>query len=188
MAKFAQTPRLRRPMSDEQRAKLSATQRAYVANDPRWEAHRRKLAAANEANRRILAPDEVQIIVGLRQDGYSYSLIADKIGICEDVIVRELKALNISTARVPVSAEQRAKMSANQLLATKRRMTLFPNEVQMFIEMRKKGRTISYIAEEIGITEKVLSRELRALNISTARVKSDRRARRSVGFWRSFDD
>jgi hypothetical protein len=118
MAKFAQNPRLRRPMSIEQRAKLSAAQRAYVANDPRWEEHRRKLAAANEANR----------------------------------------------------------------------MTLFDNEVELFVAMRKKGRTISYIAEEIGISSEVLVRELRALNFSTAPVKPDRRARRGKGFWRSFDE
>jgi DNA-binding NarL/FixJ family response regulator len=176
-------------MSAEQRAKLSATQRAYVANDPRWEEHRRKLAAANEAHRRTLAPEEVPTIVGLRRDGYSYGRIADEIGICEEVIARELKALNISPAR-PVSAELRAKLSANQknIVATNRRMTLYPNEVEMFLELRKKGRTISYISEEIGISEKVLVRELRALNVSTARIKPDRRPRRGAGFWRSFDE
>ena len=39
-------PRKRPPMSAEQRAKLSIAQRAYVANDPRWAEHRRKLAAS----------------------------------------------------------------------------------------------------------------------------------------------
>ena len=38
-------------MSAEQRVKLSIAQRAYVANDPRWPDHRRKLAAAQEAQR-----------------------------------------------------------------------------------------------------------------------------------------
>ena len=113
----AQTPRKRRPMSEEQRAKLSAAQRAYVANDPRWSEHRRKLAAAQEA----------------------------------------------------------------------RRMTLWPNEVAAIVDMRRKGRTFSYIAEEIGVCRDVIGRELTALGISTAHVKSDRRARRGHGFWRSFD-
>jgi hypothetical protein len=38
-APFAQ-PRKRRPMSAEHRAKLSAAQLAYIANDPRWADHR----------------------------------------------------------------------------------------------------------------------------------------------------
>jgi len=107
----------RQPMSTEQRAKLAIAQRAYVANDPRWLEHRRKLAAAQEA----------------------------------------------------------------------RRMTLFENEVTAIVAMRKKGRTFSYIAEEIGIGRDVIRRELRVRGISTAPVKADRRARRGRGFWRCFD-
>jgi hypothetical protein len=108
----------RQPISAEQRIKLSIAQRAYVANDPRWPEHRRKLAAAQEA----------------------------------------------------------------------RRMTLFENEVTAIVAMRKKGRTFSYIAEEIGIDRHVIRRELQARGISTAPVKADRRARRGRGFWRCFDD
>ena len=110
-------PRKRPPTSAEQRAKLSAAQKAYVANDPRWTEHRRKLAAAQEA----------------------------------------------------------------------RRMTLWENEIAAIIEMRRKGRTFSYIAEEIGVCRDVIIRELMALGIATTRVKSDRRARRGRGFWRCFD-
>jgi hypothetical protein len=109
--------RARQPISTEQRAKLSIAQRAYVANDPRWLEHRRKLAAAQEV----------------------------------------------------------------------RRMTLFEEEVTAIVAMRKKGRTFSYIAEEIGIGRDLIRRELRALGISTAPVKADRRARRGRGFWRCFD-
>lgn len=36
----------RPPISDEQKRKLSAAQKAYVANDPRWATHRQKLADA----------------------------------------------------------------------------------------------------------------------------------------------
>src|SRR3984885_8681340 len=108
----------RPPVSQEQRQKLSAAQKAYVANDPRWAEHRRKLAAAQEA----------------------------------------------------------------------KRMTLMENEVALIVQMRKKGRTFSYIAEEIGVCREVIGRELTALGISTAPVKADRRARRGRGFWRSFDD
>ena len=110
-------PRARRPMSQEQRAKLSIAQNAYVANDPRWTEHRRKLAAAQEA----------------------------------------------------------------------RRMTLLENEVAAIIEMRKKGRTFSYIAEEIGVCREVIGRELRALGIPTSTVRADHRVRRGHGFWRCFD-
>jgi DNA-binding phage protein len=104
-------------MSQEQRAKLSSAQNAYVASDPRWAEHRRKLAAAQEA----------------------------------------------------------------------RRMTLLENEVAAIIEMRKKGRTFSYIAEEIGVCREVIGRELRALGIPTSTVRADHRARRGHGFWRCFD-
>ncbi len=107
----------RRMISAEQRAKLSAAQLAYVANDSRWAEHRRKLAAAQEA----------------------------------------------------------------------RRMTLFDNEVAAIVEMRKKGRTFSYISEEIGVCRDVITRELAALGHMIESVKSDRRARRGKGFWRSFD-
>jgi DNA-binding NarL/FixJ family response regulator len=205
VAKIAQTPRLRPVMSAEQRAKLSAAQRAYVANDPRWKEHRRKLAAANEAHRRSLLPSEVQMILEMRTEGYSFCLIADRLGVCEDVITRELKAMNIPVDRISVSAEQRAKLSAAQrayvesnpkppqrqrpnVAPSSRRMTLFTNEVQAIMEMRRKGRTFSYIAEEIGVCERVIRRELKAMNISTARVKADRRAHRGSGFWRSFDE
>jgi len=111
-------PSRRPPLSDEQRQKISAAQKAYVANDPRWAEHRRKLAAAQEA----------------------------------------------------------------------KRMTLMENEVALIVQMRKKGRTFSYIAEEIGVCRDVIGRELTALGISTAPVKADRRARRGRGFWRCFDD
>lgn len=112
------TPQKRRPpTSVEQRIKLSAAQLAYIANDPCWTEHRRKLAAAQEA----------------------------------------------------------------------RRMTLFENEVAAIVAMRKKGRSFSYIAEEIGVCRDVIARELAALGYTPERVKSDRRARRGKGFWRSFD-
>lgn len=103
--------------SADQKAKLSTAQLAYIANDPRWIEHRRKLAAAQEA----------------------------------------------------------------------RRMTLFENEVTAILEMRKKGRTFSYISEKIGVCRDVITRELAALGIATGRVRMDRRARRGKGYWRSFD-
>ena len=66
-------------------------------------------------------------------------------------------------------------------------MTLMDNEVAAILEMRRKGRTFTYIAEEIGVCRDVIGRELTALGIATARAKIDRRARRSRDFWRCFD-
>ena len=62
-------PHKRPPMSAEQRVKLSVAQRAYVAHDPRWPEHRRKLAAAQEAKRMTLFDNELATIVALRRKG-----------------------------------------------------------------------------------------------------------------------
>jgi hypothetical protein len=105
-------------MSQAQRDKLSASQRAYVQNDPRWEEHRRKLAEAQ---------------------------------IC-------------------------------------RRMTLLPNEVELIQSLRHRGRTFSYIEQEIGVCGEVIGRELKAMGIHTGCVRPGHRAKRGKGFWRSFDE
>jgi hypothetical protein len=73
-AKRAQEPRVRRLMSAEQRAKLSATQKAYAASDPRWVAHRRKLVDMNVAKRRTLSPDEIAAVVAMRNQGRTFRL------------------------------------------------------------------------------------------------------------------
>jgi hypothetical protein len=62
-------------VSEEQRQKISATQKAYVANDPRWAEHRRKLAAAQEARRMTLMENEVALIVQMRKKGRTFSYI-----------------------------------------------------------------------------------------------------------------
>jgi hypothetical protein len=141
--------RHRRPMSAEQRAKLSAAQKAYVANDPRWTEHRAKLAAWQRDPARRAA-------LSAAQSAY--------------------------IANDPRWTEHRAKLAASQP-----RLTLMDNEIALILAMRARGRTFSYISEEIGLSEKVIRRELKALGITTARVKSDRRAHRGSGFWRCFD-
>ena len=96
-----ETPRRKRcPMSAEQRAKLSLAQRAYVAHDPRWAEHRRKLAAAQEARRMTLFDNEVAAIVALRRKGRTLSYIAEEIGVCREVIGRELRARGIATDHI----------------------------------------------------------------------------------------
>jgi hypothetical protein len=109
--------RRRPPTSEEQRQKLSEAQKAYVATDPRWATHRQKLVDAQTA----------------------------------------------------------------------RRMTLSAEEFEMVLTMRSKGRTFSYIQEEIGVCHDVIRRELAERGYSTAPVRSQRRAKRGTGFWRSFD-
>ena len=87
-------------MSAEQKAKLSIAQLAYIANDARWAEHRRKLAAAQEAKRMTLLQSEVTTIIQMRKKGRTFSYIQEEIGICHDVIRRELQALGISTERI----------------------------------------------------------------------------------------
>jgi hypothetical protein len=53
--------------------------------------------------------------------------------------------------------------------------------------MRAKGRTFSYIQEEIGVCHDVIRRELAERGASTAPVRPEKRAKRGSGFWRSFD-
>jgi len=81
--------------------------------------------------------------------------------------------------------EHRRKLAEAQYA---RRIQLLPEEVARIREMRKKGRTFSYIAEELCICKEVIERELKALGISTAPVRMVRRAQRGKGFWRCFDD
>ena len=99
--------RRRCPMSAEQRAKLSLAQRAYVTHDPRWPEHRRKLAAAQLAKRMTLFDNEVAAIVALRRKGWTFSYIAEEIGVCREVISRELQAQGIDTGHI--KADRRAR-------------------------------------------------------------------------------
>jgi len=86
--------------SVEQRAQLSLAQKAYVANDPRWAEHRHKLAAAQEAKRMTLFENEVTAILAMRKKGRTFSYIAEEMGVCRDVIIRELALLGVATGRV----------------------------------------------------------------------------------------
>ena len=94
-------------MSAEQRRKLSAAQRAYVASDPRWAEHRQKLADAQIARRMTLTPDEIEAVVQMRSRGRTFSYIQEEIGVCHDVIRRKLAERGYSTA--PVRPERRVR-------------------------------------------------------------------------------
>ena len=168
-AKRAQEPRVRRPMSAGQRTKLSATQKAYVASDPRWPAHRQRLVDRNAAKRRTLFPDEIAAVLTMQKQRRTFAYICGKIGIGDRVLRRELRAHGVPAAP-----------------SAGKRMTLLPGEITAIMAMRKKGRTFSYIAEEIGIHDRVLRREFRANGFSTARIRPDCRAKPGTGPWRSF--
>ena len=92
-------------MSADQRAKLSVAQRAYVAHDPRWPAHRRKLAAAQAAK---FDNEVASAIVALRRKGrIVFRHRRGEIGVCRDVIGRELRTRGIDTR--PVKPGRRAR-------------------------------------------------------------------------------
>jgi hypothetical protein len=100
-------PRRRPPVSQDQRQKLSAAQKAYVATDPRWAAHRQKLADAQIVRRMTLTPEEFDMVVKMRAWGRTFSYIEAEIGVCHDVIRRALAERGYSTARI--RKERRAK-------------------------------------------------------------------------------
>ena len=99
-ADLARGVRPRPPTSPEQRVKLSAAQKAYVAHDPRWAEHRQKLADAQIARRMTLTPEEIVLVLAMRAKGRTFSYIQEEIGVCHDVIRRELASLGYSTARI----------------------------------------------------------------------------------------
>ncbi len=94
-------------MSEAQRQKLSDAQKAYVASDPRWTGHRQKLADAQTARRMTLSPAEFEAVLAMRVKGRTFSYIQEEIGVCHDVIRRELAERGYSTA--PIKPERRAK-------------------------------------------------------------------------------
>jgi hypothetical protein len=94
--------------------KLPVTQFAYVAHDPRWPEHRRKLAAAQEAKR-----NEVAVIVALGWMERTFDYIAGEIGVCREVISRELRVLGSTPATLGSTGGR----TGAQFLAVLRRLT-----------------------------------------------------------------
>jgi hypothetical protein len=93
-------PSRRPPVSQDQRQKLSAAQKAYVATDPRWAAHCQKLADAQIARRMTLTSEEFDMVVKMRTRGRTFSYIEAEIGVCHDVIRRALAERGYPTARI----------------------------------------------------------------------------------------
>jgi hypothetical protein len=100
-------PSRRPPISETQRQKLSKAQKAHVTTDPRWAVHRQKLADAQIARRMTLSPEELEMVLAMRSKGRTFSYIQEEIGVCHDVIRRELAERGYSTA--PTRLERRVK-------------------------------------------------------------------------------
>jgi hypothetical protein len=101
-------PSRRPPISEKQRQKLSEAQKAYVAADPRWAMHRQKLADAQVARRMTLTAEEFEMVLAMRSKGRTFSYIQEEIGVCHDVIRRELAERGYSTASVKKRRAKRA--------------------------------------------------------------------------------
>ena len=151
-AKTAQTPRKRRPLSQEHRQRLREAQLAYVQNDPRWTEHREKLAAAQKRA-------EQRATLAAKMRNY--------------------------IENDPRWPDHRARMMDAADRTT--RLTLLPEEVEQFVALRKKGRNLEYIAEELCVSRKVIQREIKALGIEVTPAKIGPTIKRGKGFWRSFD-
>jgi hypothetical protein len=152
MAKLAQNPRLRPPMSEVQKEKLRQAQLRYIAQDPRWQQHRAKIAAAQKK------PEQRE------------KLSAAVLNYIEND---------------PRWPDHRARCQQAALEVTK--LTLLPEELDTILAERKKGRTFEYIAELLCVSDRVIRRELKALDIPTSRIPPRPKAKRGQGHWRSFD-
>ena len=124
-AKHAKEPRLRAPMSDEQKEKLRAAQKSYIKNDPRWATHRAKLSKAmteytssdprfpehcrraSERQRWKLFQEEIAAAKEMLSRGRNVEYISETLCVSEDVLRRELKANGIETR--PARPDKRVK-------------------------------------------------------------------------------
>ena len=125
MARFAQNPRVRAPISDAQKELLSRRQKEYIANDPRWEQHRAKLSqsmktytaedprfpehckTASERQRWRLFQEEIAAAKELLQRGRNFEYISETLCVSDNVLRRELKAAGIDPT--PARSEKRAR-------------------------------------------------------------------------------
>lgn len=87
-------------MSEAQRIKLREAQLRYIAQDPRWAAHKKKLADAQLARKFTLAEEEVSQIVAMRRKGRRFDYIAEFLCVSVDVIRRELGSIGVEMKRV----------------------------------------------------------------------------------------
>jgi hypothetical protein len=99
-------------MSEAQRIKLRESQLRYIAGDPRWPEHRKKLADAQLKRKFTLFPEEIKQIVELRKKGRKFDYIAELFSVSKEVMSRELRELGIDTS--PVRQDRRARRGKGQ--------------------------------------------------------------------------
>ena len=139
---------------------------------------------SNEARRRVLTHDEVVTIRTLRAHGQRMDDIAKLLRIGGKPLRLGCRANGIPTLDIEARARQAA--TAFRKYNHSKRLTLFDNEVEIILRHRARGRAWHYIAEEIGVHRDIITRELRALGISTPRLKP-RPTVKERGKWRSFE-
>jgi hypothetical protein len=87
--------------TDREKSDTLGRQLAYMANDPRWPAHRaRMMQAAIETTRITLLPEEIETIIDLRRKGRNFEYVSEELCVSEAVIRRELRARDIPTGRI----------------------------------------------------------------------------------------
>jgi hypothetical protein len=121
------------------------------------------------SQRMTLSDDEIELVMAMRAQGRIISYVAAEMGVSWYVISRELKARGLSSRRATC-------------------MPLSDGVIELVVAMRAQGRLASYVAAEMGISWKVISHELKARGLSTARATARQRAKRMPGFWGLFGD
>ena len=69
----------------------------------------------------------------------------------------------------------------------RQRWKLFQEEISAAKELLQRGRSFEYICETLCVSDGVLRRELHSLGIDPTPARSEKRAKRGSGPWRSFD-
>jgi hypothetical protein len=173
---------------------------AYATCNPGWHAHLRRLQSYNTARRRTLTEAEAQRARQLHAEGNTCRQIGELMGISIYVLgpaLREMgcrRPLKMPEAhRRKISAALKAYVANDPRWAdhkkklAKQRFTLSDEEIRQVVAMRKRGWTFTYIQEELCVCYEVITREMKARGISTARGKWQR-AKRGKGFWGRFGD
>lgn len=146
--------------------------------------HRERQQRSNEARRRILTADEVVTVKTLRAHGQRMEDIAKALKIGGKPLRRQCRLNGIPTIDIKARAIQAASVIRAYNLS--KRLTLFDNEIEIILRHRRKGRSWSYIGEEVGVHRDIITRELRVLGIPTPRLKPVR-VTKGRGKWQSFD-
>ena len=98
------------------------------------------------------------------------------------VLSEKMKSFMESDPRWPEN-EQKMRDAALR----KNTLTLYPEEVAQVVALRKKGRNMEYISEELCVSERVIKRGLKEHGIEVQPLKRGSTVKKGRGHWRSFD-